>query len=144
MLVKDIEVGKDYFIGGIALGKARILSKPTHKYVGGRIFEVEVEYPDAPPTTLESRRKRTVETRNISRLWEDKDQEQFERIQQNIENKRGWEEELHLAGFDGVVTYDTYNNDKISILFKGMNAERVLEKLTGIEFPEEQKVYAKS
>lgn len=141
MLVKDIKVGGYYFAGGVAMGKALVMSQPTRKYVGGRTFEVEVFYPDAPPTTLESRRKRIIETKDISRLWRDDDQKQFEHMQQNIENKRGWEEELRMAGFDGVVNYDRFNDDRISVSFGGLSAERVLEKLTGIEFPEEQKAY---
>jgi len=137
MLVKDIEVGGDYYTGGTALGKARVVSKPERKYDHGRIFEVEIEYPDAPGDVRESRRKRKVETRELVRHWTEDDQRVFLKQRERIENKRGWEHELEQHTFDGRVDFGF--GGELTVQFSGEVAERVLAKLTGLDFPDEQK-----
>lgn len=137
MLKSEIRVGESYVIGGHGLGRALVLEPPEAAPYRNRKFTVKVEYPDAPASTPDHRRKMVASTTDISRKWNEEDQKRFEKMQRAIEDQRGWQEELLLAGYDGVVHVST--NMKIQITFSGRAAELVLEKLTGHEIPEDKK-----
>lgn len=135
MIVKEIKVGGDYFVGGFAMGRAHVVSEPERKYPNSRIFHVEVEYPDAGPEIHNARKTTKMQTKDILREWTTIDQEKFKKSREKIENKRGWEEELRQAGFDGVVNYE--HDGKIYVTFRGRAAEILLQHLTGHEMPKD-------
>lgn len=140
MLKAEIKVGQSYYVNGFSMGRAVVISEPEPHPWRGRKFEVQVEYPDSQLDDEGNHRKSKVATSDITRIWSNEDQKEFEIYKERLEDQRGWTEELHLAGFDGNLRIHSDNSMHLS--FQGRAAELVLEKLTGIEIPEEKKLGA--
>lgn len=139
MLKNKIKVGESYLVGGHGIGRSVVQSEPELDPYSTRNYKVLIDHPDAPPDTIEARKKYKISTKEILREWTEDDQKKFESMLKIVENKRGWEEELSLLGFNGNIRVD--DEGVISYVgFSGYFAERVIEALTGHTFPKEDEI----